>query len=128
MNVKPPGISERTKAVREFAPGWSEYECRWQTNQCPPRHFDKPRWNGEPLAGRTILLYAEQGLGDVVQFIRFAARARERTRRIVLFLDEYWKPLGPLLTVPLSALKVPSPGTFGHAGSFAMESTLPSMR
>src|SRR5262249_40675713 len=47
-----------------FEQGWAEYEWRWQCQVSPPRPFTQPRWDGSPLAGRTILLHAEQGLGD----------------------------------------------------------------
>src|SRR5262249_54584413 len=43
--------------------GWPEYEWRIRKFPFLVRRFDKPRWNGEPLAGKTILLYTEQGLG-----------------------------------------------------------------
>ena len=52
--------------------GWEEYEWRWHRPEQPPRSFPKPAWQGEPLAGRTILLHAEQGYGDTLQFIRYA--------------------------------------------------------
>src|SRR5205814_9734507 len=55
-----------------------------------------PAWDGAPLSG-TLLLHAEQGLGDAVQFARFIARARERAPRVVLLLDDYWPTLAPLL-------------------------------
>ena len=44
----------------------------------------QPRWNGEPLAGRTILLRAEQGLGDTLQFVRYARLLKERGARVVV--------------------------------------------
>ena len=55
-----------------------------------------PLWDGAPLSG-TLLIHGEQGLGDVVQFARFVAGARERAGRIVVLLDGYWTPLAPLL-------------------------------
>jgi Flp pilus assembly protein TadD len=62
----------------DFEQGWREYEWRWRTDDFTPREFGKPRWDGTPLEGRTILLHAEQGLGDTLQFIRYAPLVRQR--------------------------------------------------
>src|SRR5262249_45351139 len=45
--------------------------------------FTQPMWDGSPLAGRTILLHAEQGMGDTFQFIRYAAAVKERGGRVI---------------------------------------------
>jgi tetratricopeptide (TPR) repeat protein len=56
----------------EFQTGWEKYEWRRRLDQFPARRFDAPMWTGERLAGQTILLHAEQGFGDTLQFIRYA--------------------------------------------------------
>jgi hypothetical protein len=62
----------------QFEEGWQGYEWRSKCRSFPRRSFDRPTWDGTPLAGRTILLHAEQGLGDVLQFIRYAAPVKDR--------------------------------------------------
>lgn len=55
----------------DFKRGFIEYEWRWRRKENKPRSLAKPIWNGENLAGKTILLQAEQGMGDLIQFIRY---------------------------------------------------------
>ena len=63
----------------DFLRGWAEYEWRWQRpKHGSKRNYTQPRWDGSPLNGKTILLHAEQGLGDTFQFIRFAQIAKNR--------------------------------------------------
>jgi tetratricopeptide (TPR) repeat protein len=64
--------------------GWPEYQWRWRTKSLTPRCFSQPLWNGESLAGKTILFHAEQGLGDTIQFIRFASIAKQRGGTVIL--------------------------------------------
>jgi hypothetical protein len=57
----------------DFERGWPLYEARWNCRDFPRYpSWPSPRWDGSPLEGRTILLFAEQGLGDTMQFVRFA--------------------------------------------------------
>jgi tetratricopeptide (TPR) repeat protein len=77
----------------DFAGGWPEYEYRWGTFGLKPRHTDKPRWDGAPLAGNTILLYAEQGLGDTIQFVRYAPLVKQRGGAVIVECQAALKPL-----------------------------------
>lgn len=74
--------------------GWREYEWRLRVPERALPPLGPPRWQGEPLAGRRLLLYAEQGLGDTLQFIRYARLFKERGARVVLAVPA---ALGPLL-------------------------------
>ncbi len=67
----------------DYERGWPEYEWRFQCRRQPCRIPLGRRWNGEDLDGMTILLYAEQGLGDTLQFIRYAGVVKERGARVI---------------------------------------------
>jgi tetratricopeptide (TPR) repeat protein len=80
----------------DFARGWQEYEWRWQVPALrqPVRPFQKPRWQGgEALAGKTIFVYAEQGLGDTIHFCRYARLLAARGARVVLEVQPILKTL-----------------------------------
>lgn len=75
--------------VGRFPEGWAEYEWRWRNRESAlcrdQRHSSVPLWLGrEPLAGKTILLHAEQGYGDTLQFCRYASLVHERGAKVVL--------------------------------------------
>lgn len=81
----------------DFAGGWRDLESRWggADTQGPARHFPQPQWNGhEDLHGKTLLLHAEQGLGDTIQLCRYAPLVRDRGARVIL---EVQPPLEGLL-------------------------------
>ena len=73
----------------ELTQGWSEFEWRWEylrDNQLnTSRYHDYPLWSGrESLVDKTILLYAEQGLGDTLQFCRYASLVAQLGGRVIL--------------------------------------------
>jgi tetratricopeptide (TPR) repeat protein len=67
-----------------FAQGWVEYEWRWQSDFMSPPDFAQPIWDGSSLIGKTILLVAEQGLGDMMQFIRYVPLVAQSGGRIIV--------------------------------------------
>lgn len=80
----------------DFARGWPGYEWRWNSSVLNKRRrdFAEPLWLGqESLAGRTILLHAEQGLGDTLQFCRYVPLVRDRGARVILEVPAALAPL-----------------------------------
>ena len=68
----------------DYAAGWSEYEIRWEATPVKRRKFSSPTWNGEPLSGKTLLIHAEQGLGDTIQMLRYASLLEKLGGRVIL--------------------------------------------
>ena len=68
----------------DFQEGFAEYEWRRHIPEIPMRRYAKAQWQGEPLPGGTLLIHAEQGFGDTIQFARFIAWAKERCGRVLL--------------------------------------------
>ncbi|MGD9825578.1 tetratricopeptide repeat protein [Desulfobacter sp.] len=67
----------------DFEKGWAEYEWRW--NKSSRRKFLNGKvWDGEPLSGKTIFIYGEQGLGDFIQFVRYLPLLRNMGALVIL--------------------------------------------
>ncbi len=83
----------------DYAHGWDDYQARWDTRLLARfrRQFAVPAWDGSDPAGRTILIHAEQGMGDVIQFCRYVPLVRARGARTVLLIDSGWQQLAALL-------------------------------
>jgi hypothetical protein len=94
----------------DFKHGFAEYEWRWESEQlrANKRNFPQPLWRGqESVAGKTVLLHAEQGMGDTIQFCRYAPLLAERGARVIL---EVQKPLRELLSTLAGVAQVVSAG------------------
>jgi tetratricopeptide (TPR) repeat protein len=79
----------------DFRAGWKEYEYRWKKKEFATLRNDLPQWRGEQeLRGKTIFLVAEQGFGDVIQFVRYAPLIAGRGAKVVLGVQ---RPLKALL-------------------------------
>lgn len=98
----------------DYARGWKEYEWRWIHDPDLRRQagrYPQPRWRGEDPAGKTILLHTEQGLGDALQFIRYAPLLARRGARVLLSCP---RPLQRLLAGVEGVAEVVDPGAIPH--------------
>jgi len=78
-------------AAGDLDRGFREYEWRWDYKEFPSkrRHFKQPMWDGQPLKNKTLLVHTEQGVGDVLQFLRFMPMLRERLGEGRLVLEAH---------------------------------------
>ena len=69
----------------DYAQGWQEYEWRWKKRRftSPLHRFSQPLWQGEAAKGRTILIHAEQGFGDTIQFCRYLPLLSDRGFKVL---------------------------------------------
>lgn len=73
-------------SLGDYARGWEDFEWRWQRPEYRTLRnmFSRSWWDGVDLAGRTILLFAEQGFGDAIQFVRYAPIVARSGARVVV--------------------------------------------
>lgn len=82
----------------DYAEGWPEYDWRWTLPDYAwlrniHGEFTQPRWRGEDARGKTLLVYAEQGLGDAIQYARYLPQLLERGIKVVVAVHPPLKPL-----------------------------------
>ncbi|HTK84641.1 MAG TPA: tetratricopeptide repeat protein [Patescibacteria group bacterium] len=77
----------------DLIPGWRESEWRWRRKNMKMHGFAGPAWDGGDLTGKTILLHCEQGLGDSIQFIRYAAFVKRKGGTVLLSCPPVLKKL-----------------------------------
>ncbi len=80
-------LAEALLLLGDFERGWREYRYRYslEHTQSIERKVQRPRWDGQPIPGKTLLIHDEQGYGDTFQFMRMARWARERSQARVIF-------------------------------------------
>jgi FkbM family methyltransferase len=96
--------------------GWVEYEWRWQLPDfawLTATHgtFPQPQWTGEDIANKTILIYTEQGLGDVIQFARYLPLMVRKAAKVIVAvhapLRRLLETIAGLTIVPLHQTPLP---------------------
>ena len=80
-------------AAGEFQQGWAGYEARLRQPGFPARGFSAPRWSGEPVAGKRIYVWAEQGLGDTLQFMRYIPLLKAMGAEVIFEVQDRLLPL-----------------------------------
>ena len=97
-------------AAGRYEEGWHELEWRWRTAHMAPyrKRWRVPEWRGQDPRGKHILVHAEQGLGDAIQFCRYIPLLAEKGARVTV---ECADPLAPLLAILPGVVRMIQPGT-----------------
>lgn len=100
----------------DLAEGWQEYDWRWVLDEYRwlkdiHGEFHQPRWQGESLVGKTLLVYAEQGMGDSLQFCRYLPKIVAQGAQVVFAvhprLMQVIGPMAGVRMVPLDGVPLP---------------------
>jgi tetratricopeptide (TPR) repeat protein len=103
-----PAQAQMNRAVvlldeERFSEGWLAYEDRWKLPSfasARTRFSSRPQWRGESLQGKRIILYGEQGYGDMIQFVRFAGQIVDRGADVFLEVPDRLRELFAGLLTP----------------------------
>jgi len=68
----------------DYIQGWQEMAWRFKVKAADNRQFNVPIWQGEPLAGQTVLVHAEQGFGDNIQFVRYVPLLMDQGAQVIV--------------------------------------------
>ena len=79
----------------DYVKGWPQYETRWNYEHLAGTlpNYSQPRWTGQDIQDKTVLVIGEQGHGDNIQFVRFVGDIAARGARVILTLNPSLKPL-----------------------------------
>jgi len=79
----------------DYTRGWPQYETRWNYEHLDGMlpNYTQPRWTGQDIQGKTVLIVGEQGHGDNIQFVRFVGDVASRGARVILAVNAGLKPL-----------------------------------
>ncbi|HYA41522.1 MAG TPA: tetratricopeptide repeat-containing glycosyltransferase family protein [Syntrophobacteraceae bacterium] len=94
-------------AIGDYESGFQQYESRWETTQLKPVKLrtSTPSWLGkEDLAGKTILLWAEQGFGDTIQFLRYVPLVAQTAGLTILRVPALLRSLAKTLACPVTVI------------------------
>ena len=94
------GLAFMLLMLGQYEEGWKEFEWRWKSEQLLPRGLALPQWDGEDLNGKGILIYGEQGLGDIIQFSRYARVLSGRYPDAKIVIEGKYQVKRLLQTIP----------------------------
>ena len=110
--------------VGRFKEGWTDYEWRWGAQHFPSKRPDLnvPDWQGKSLSGCHLLVYGEQGLGDIIQFVRYLPLLAEQKCEITFLVQE---KLARLLRQSIPQVNIV--GTLGDVRGIDVQAALMSL-
>jgi len=94
----------------DYQKGFAEYEWRWRSGHLTPFRFAQPKWEGGPIPDKTLLVFAEQGIADAIQFARYLPLAAERCGKLILVCPP---DLMPILSAVSGIAQLREPGKIG---------------